>query len=60
MYLPEDPDILVSVINTRLRDYYDSLEDLCLSEDIDPAWLTSKLADSGYSYDEAANCFRRH
>lgn len=58
MYLPEDPDILVSVINTRLRDYYDNLEDLCLSEDVDQTWLINKLAASGYSYDEASNCFR--
>ena len=30
--LPEDPVILLSVVNTRLRDQYASLEELCAAE----------------------------
>ena len=29
----KDPNILLSVINTKLRDYYDSFEELCDKED---------------------------
>ena len=58
MYLPEDPDILLSVVNTRLRDFYDTLDDLCDAEDIDRDMLLSKLAASGYHYDETQNRFR--
>ena len=55
MYLPDDPDILVSVINTRLRDFYENLDDFCSSEDIDREELLAKLSASGYRYDEAQN-----
>lgn len=33
--LPNDPAILLSYINTLLRDKYASLDDLCASLDID-------------------------
>ncbi len=57
MYLPNDPDMLVSVINTRLRDFYENLDDLCLSEDVDREELLKKLADSGFRYDGEQNRF---
>ena len=58
MYLPTDPEILLSVINTKLRDYYGSLSDLCDAEDIDEEELTGRLSDAGYSYDREQNRFR--
>ncbi|MBR6999022.1 MAG: DUF4250 domain-containing protein [Lachnospiraceae bacterium] len=58
MYLPTDPEILLSVINTKLRDYYGSLNDLCDTEDIDEEELTGRLAASGYIYDREQNRFR--
>ena len=56
--LPQDPDILLSYVNTKLRDEYDSLDALCGGLDADPGELTEKLSAAGYAYDEAANQFR--
>ena len=56
--LPQDPMILLSVVNTKLRDEYASLEELCGALDVDQDELTAKLAAMGYRYDEAANRFR--
>jgi len=58
MYLPTDPEILLSVINTKLRDYYGSLDALCDAEDIDEEELTGRLAAAGYTYDREQNRFR--
>ena len=40
--LPGDPVMLLSVVNTKLRDFYE---------------LTEKLAAAGYRYDEERNQF---
>ena len=47
MSLPSDPFILLSVLNTKLRDFYPSLEECCKAEDIDPKALTKKLKSVG-------------
>lgn len=56
--LPEDPIMLMSVINTRLRDEYPSLDELCSSLDIDPSQLTDKLEAAGFVYMPGINQFR--
>lgn len=56
--LPTDPMILLSFLNTRLRDEYDSLESLCAGEGIDPAVLEEKLRAVGFTYDREQNRFR--
>lgn len=56
--LPNDPFMLYSVINTKLRDQYPSLAELCKSEDADIHELTVKLEAIGFSYDSATNQFR--
>ena len=56
--LPKDPYILLSTVNMKLRDEYDSLEDLCASLDIDKAELIEKLSSIGYIYDQATNQFK--
>mgnify|MGYP003291123913 FL=1 len=58
MYLPQDPDMLFSMINMKLRDQYASLSDLCDDEDIDASEIVEKLGAVGYVYDEANNCFQ--
>ena len=55
--LPGDPMILLSFINTKLRDEYSSFDILCDDLGADKDILTAKLADIGYAYDEKLNRF---
>ncbi|MCR5727686.1 MAG: DUF4250 domain-containing protein [Lachnospiraceae bacterium] len=57
MYLPSDPNMLLSVVNTKLRDEYSSLDDLCDSLDIEKALLTENLQSAGYKYNDSLNQF---
>ena len=56
--LPQDPNILLSVVNTKLRDEYSGLDALCEGLDADKTELTEKLAGAGYAYNPAANQFK--
>ena len=55
--LPTDPIMLLSVVNTKLRDRYDSLEALCEDLNVSPVMLKHALAAVGYAYDEDRNQF---
>lgn len=55
--LPKDPVILLSVINTRLRDFYPSLDALCDDLEEDKAELEKKLSSVGYTYNAEKNRF---
>lgn len=55
--IPKDPVILLSYINTQLRDFYPSLEELCKSLDIDKDELENRLAAIDYRYDSDLNKF---
>ena len=57
MYLPSDPNILLSVINTKLRDEFSSIDELCDTLDVDKEELQNKLKEAGYSYNPATNQF---
>ena len=59
MALPNDPLLLMSVVNTKLRDFYPTLEALCDDLNEDRAALEEKLAAIGYAYDPARNQFVR-
>ena len=56
--IPQDPFILLSWINTQLRDRYDTLDALCEEEGVKKAELMAKLAALGYLYDPEQNRFR--
>jgi len=58
MYLPNDPVMLLSYVNTQLRDNYSSLEDLCSSLDLDSSEITKKLEGIGYTYNPELNQFK--
>lgn len=59
MKLPEDPNMLVSLINMKLRDgNYDSLSDLCLDLGIDEQDLKKRLVQGGYEFNEQTRQFR--
>lgn len=55
--LPKDPCILLSYVNTKLRDQYSSLEALCDDLDADQAALCQTLAGLDYRYDPVYNQF---
>lgn len=55
--LPKDPVMLLSVVNTKLRDYYPSLEALCNDLKVDKTELTDQLAVIDYTYDAKRNQF---
>ena len=55
--LPGDPVILLSVINTKLRDYYPSLDALCDDMQTDIQELSDKLDMIDYTYDAGRNQF---
>ncbi|MGN0528207.1 MAG: DUF4250 domain-containing protein [Eubacterium sp.] len=57
MDLPKDPFMLLSVVNTKLRDNYSSLDDLCDDLQQDMVHLISTLESIGYTYDESSNRF---
>lgn len=56
--LPKDPVMLASYLNTKLRDEYDSLEDLCEDLDISMEEIVKTLAEAGFVYDESLNQVR--
>jgi hypothetical protein len=55
--LPKDPIILLSVVNTRLRDFYSSLDALCDDLEEDKSEIINVLSSVGYKYDEEKNMF---
>ena len=57
MPLPKDPLLLMSVVNTKLRDFYPSLDALCDDLNEDRAMLEQALATVGYTYDPTRNQF---
>ena len=56
--LPKDPVILLSYINTLLRDEYSSLSSLCEDRQVDEEELQKTLSSIGYAYDSTLNRFR--
>ena len=55
--LPNDPLILLSYINTQLRDNFSSLDELCQSLGVEKADIEAKLYTIDYSYNPALNKF---
>ncbi|MEM9160713.1 MAG: DUF4250 domain-containing protein, partial [Verrucomicrobiota bacterium] len=53
-----DPDLLVGLVNTALRNHHESLEDFCLTHNIDAVLLAQRLAEGDYKYLPSANQFR--
>ncbi len=56
--LPKDPVMLMSFLNTKLRDQYDSLEALCDDLELNRDELTIRLQEAGFDYDPERNQFR--
>lgn len=57
MSLPQDPIMLLSYVNTQLRDNYSSLDDFCASMDVERSTIEEKLKAVNYEYDAQRNAF---
>ena len=57
MPIPSDPNMLLSYVNLKLRDYYSSLEALCDELDVSREEIEQKLQSIGYSYQKERNQF---
>ncbi len=55
--LPQDPYMLLSVVNMKLRDQYPTLAALSDDLGVDPSDIESRLNAVGFSYDPEHNCF---
>jgi len=56
--LPNDPVIMLSVVNTLLRDKYSSLEELAKTENLSAKDISDRLEIIDYRYDEGSNQFK--
>ena len=57
MNLPNNPFVLLSYINTKLRDNYSSLDDLVDDLDLNKDEIINALKSINYGYDESLNKF---
>ena len=57
MKLPEDPVMLLTFVNMKLRDQYASLDDLCDDLNVLSVELEEKLGEIGYFYNAKENRF---
>lgn len=55
--IPNDPVMLLSFINLKLRDYYPSMDALCEDMDVDKQAILDKLSSIGYVYNKERNQF---
>lgn len=55
--MPNDPVILLSYVNTQLRDFHSSLDDFCKSFQLNETVLRQKLQNIDYEYDATLNQF---
>lgn len=55
--IPNDSMMLLSYINTKLRDEYPNLDSLCEDLDLNQKELTDKLSAISYTYDASLNRF---
>ncbi|MEG0085586.1 MAG: DUF4250 domain-containing protein [Niameybacter sp.] len=53
----KDPYMMLSIVNMKLRDEYNSLEELCKSYDMDMEELLGRMDVIGYSYQTSTNQF---
>lgn len=58
MNIPKDPMILLSFVNTKLRDEYSTLEEFCMENDLDVEALKMKLEEIGFQYNAKLKQFK--
>ncbi|MFI3177143.1 MAG: DUF4250 domain-containing protein [Eubacteriales bacterium] len=56
--IPKDPVMLLSYLNVKLRDEYDSLGQLCEDLQIEEQEIVKAMCQIDYSYDQEHNQFK--
>ena len=56
--LPKDPVMLLSYVNTQLRDNYSDLTEFCVANSIDINDVVGRLRSINYSYDPTTTQFK--
>ena len=57
MELPKDVAMLLSFVNTKLRDFYPSLDEVCKAAGVERGYIVDTLRKIDYEYDERLNKF---
>ena len=57
MDIPQDPFMLMSFLNLKLRDFYKNLDDLCEDMNLDKEEIENKLKNAGFEYSAENNKF---
>ncbi|MCI8886895.1 MAG: DUF4250 domain-containing protein [Hungatella sp.] len=57
MNIPKDPVMLLSYLNTQLRDFYPSLKECCSALALDQETIEQSLGRIDYQYDPEKNQF---
>lgn len=55
--IPQDPFILVSYLNTKLRDFYPDLDSMCTQLGLDKEEIKEKMQRVDFFYDPEINQF---
>lgn len=55
--IPNDPIILLSFLNTKLRDKYRNIDEMCDDMELDREQIEKKLLSVGYKYSDTRNQF---
>lgn len=58
MNLPNDPYMLFSIVNMKLRDENLTLNEFCEEYDVDKSSIVNALQDIGFTYDENLRRFK--
>ena len=56
--IPNDPVMLLSFVNMKLRDEFSNLDELCGVLDVSREDLARRLKALGYAYNEKTNQFK--
>ncbi len=57
--MPNDPIILLGIINMNLRDFYPNMDTLCDDMELNFLEIDGILSDAGFSYDQHSNQYHK-
>lgn len=57
--LPKDPNLLLSILNMKLRDFYSSLDAMCDDMEENKEEIKALMDKAGYCYQSETNSFIR-